>query len=149
MAAVALELLFEAAPEAPAVVEHALHLGPAEAFDGGIAHVGGHELHPYIWYSVRTDSRPCPFCGMGFDEGNAQHCVAIMADGEWRWAHPLCAVNAKGGFSDMAIGAPWKRKEWPACARCGGRFREDHHHDSEGAWCADGDELVNHYQEAA
>lgn len=128
--AVALELPFD--EPAPAG-DSSRHLGPAEAFDGGRAHVGGSGGFVYIWYSVPQDERPCPFCNLPVDE--SLRCVAIMPDGSWRWAHNLCAVSAKGGQSDMAIGAPWKRREWPPCSKCGGRWREDHLHDSTGVWC--------------
>lgn len=145
MAAVALESLFEVAADEPAVVVPAKHFGPAEAFDGGVAHIGGHELHPYVWYSVPQDERDCPFCNEPVDE--ALKCVAIMEDGDWRWAHQLCAVNAKGGKSDMAIGATWKRREWGACAKCAGRRREDHVHAFGAIWCDD--ECTIEYKEAA
>lgn len=129
------------------VVEHvgacAPYLGPAQAFDGGVAHVGGDEHFSYIWYSVPQDERPCPFCGLAVDD--ALRCVAIMADGDWRWAHAPCALAAKGGRSDMAIGAPWKRREWGPCAKCGGERGPDHVHAYGEIFCDD--ECTQRYEE--
>lgn len=131
-AAVALEL--------PLVEVNCPHLGPAEAFDGGVAHVGPTGL----WYSVPQDERPCPFgCNQPIDD---RRCIAIMPDGDWRWAHIDCAVFAKQGRSDMAIDAPWKRRERLACAKCGQPWDEGHVHTYAGVFCDD--ECTQPYEES-
>lgn len=129
----------EDAPRAP-LREVLTYLGPAQAFDGGVAHISE---HTGLWYSVPNDPRNCPWCNAPVHE---PHCVAITEDGEWRWAHPVCALTAKGGKSDIVPNAPWKRKEWPPCVLCGAE-REQHAFTGGVRYCDD--ECTVEYKAAA
>jgi hypothetical protein len=140
-----LTLLGPATPTltAPAEAAEPRHYGPAESLIGGIAHVNS---HGEVWYE---DIRPCPFPRVGEPPHPVhvdKHCVAIMPDGDWRWACIDCAVFAKKGQSDMVPGAPWRQKKWRPCAKCGGDRKTDHVYAEGKRWCDD--ECTIEYSEA-
>lgn len=93
-------------------------------------------------YSVVPDNRPCPFCDL---EIEGHHVMAILPDRSWRAAHPTCVLTAKGGKSDMAIGAPWKLRKHGPCAKCGLPFEGGHVHTYPDVWCDD--ECTIEYEE--
>lgn len=48
--------------------------------------------------AVAQDDRPCPVC---LTEIEGPVALLFTAEGELRWAHPLCAVKANDGVSAM------------------------------------------------
>lgn len=117
---------------APVVQEVLTFLGPVTP---NMIRVLPAELYGHTTYefAVTMDPRACPFCNKPVGDKPA---IAIMENGDWRWADIDCAVFAKKGQSDMVPGAPWRQRQWPPCTKCG--LERSQHVYAEGKrWCDD------------
>lgn len=94
------------------------YLGPAQAFDGGVANVTPWNR---VWYTVPTQES-CAFCGEELvyvaGKHDPRYVVAVLIDNVPSWCHQLCRTEAKGDSSPAMArhaarpvcecGEPWR-----------------------------------------